>query len=360
MRLGAVLLALAAPALCAPKWRIQYFYDQAQSELQIRDLSCPSSRRCTAVGNILDKRRSRPVSLVTSDEGANWATVPLEEAPVSLFFRDETKGWLVTEKGIWSSAEAGRSWNRIKSIRGLHHVYFLDDQRGFAVGAPRLVLETGDGGRHWENVNAASRPPSDPSVTTYHLIDFAADNGIIAGAAASWRSASDLPGWIDPERAARNRAWPSLLIFLNTGDRGKTWLVKTATVSAELARIRVIPNRSALAIFETGGREPLSELYRFDLPLKNFKSIYQRKDLILTDIFVTPDNQVFLAGVERAGRLIENPVPSKLHVLRSQGLESWTEMEVDYRIVARNAVFSGVDAEHLHIATDTGMILGIR
>jgi len=38
-------------------------------------------------------------------------------------------------------------------------------------------------------------------------------------------------------------------------------------------------------------------------------------------------------------------------------LENWTEMSVDYRAVARRAMISGPDPQHVWVATDTGMIL---
>jgi len=61
--------------------------------------------------------------------------------------------------------------------------------------------------------------------------------------------------------------------------------------------------------------------------------------------------------VQVEGQLKQLPIPGKLIVLVSEDLESWTEMRVDYRAVARRAMLSGPDARHLWVATDTGLIL---
>ena len=44
-------------------------------------------------------------------------------------------------------------------------------------------------------------------------------------------------------------------------------------------------------------------------------------------------------------------------MLTSTNLKDWTEMDVDYRAVARSLVLAGPDPAHLWAATDTGMIL---
>ena len=70
----------------APKWRMQYFYDQDKSTFSIVDLQFPSARRGIAVGNIVEGSHERPTEVVTSDGGAHWEMIKLEESPLSLFF----------------------------------------------------------------------------------------------------------------------------------------------------------------------------------------------------------------------------------------------------------------------------------
>jgi len=61
--------------------------------------------------------------------------------------------------------------------------------------------------------------------------------------------------------------------------------------------------------------------------------------------------------VEPPGRLRSAPIPGKVRMLSSTNLKDWVEMPVDYRAVAQSLVLAGPDAEHLWVATDTGMIL---
>ncbi len=52
---------------------MQYFYDQAKSELVVQDIQTPSERYVMAVGTIQESKGGhKPVSVVTSDGGAHW------------------------------------------------------------------------------------------------------------------------------------------------------------------------------------------------------------------------------------------------------------------------------------------------
>ncbi len=67
----------------------------------IEDLAFPSAQRGIAVGTIHDElnpdKKARYVALVTSDGGEHWSQVPLKDHPRSLFFLNETTGWMVTD-----------------------------------------------------------------------------------------------------------------------------------------------------------------------------------------------------------------------------------------------------------------------
>ena len=43
-------IAVLAPALRAERWKLQYFYDEAHTQLQLTDLAFPSAQRGVAVG----------------------------------------------------------------------------------------------------------------------------------------------------------------------------------------------------------------------------------------------------------------------------------------------------------------------
>ena len=52
-------------------------------------------------------------------------------------------------------------------------------------------------------------------------------------------------------------------------------------------------------------------------------------------------------------------IPGKVHILRSDGLENWDEMLVDYRAVARR-VWLASPGNGIWAATDTGIILKLH
>ncbi len=84
--------------------------------MHFTDIAFPSPLRGIAVGFIEDQlgqRQPRNISLVTADGGKTWAEVKLNDTPYSLFFLDDSTGWMVTEDGIWKTEESGRTWKRI-------------------------------------------------------------------------------------------------------------------------------------------------------------------------------------------------------------------------------------------------------
>jgi len=112
-------------ASAADRWEMQYFYDQDKSSLSIADLKFTSPQRGIAVGSIINKGSVKHVAMVTSDGGKQWTTIPLKEPPISVFFLDESTGWMVTDRGIWFTEESGRSWKKVHKQRGLERVFFL-------------------------------------------------------------------------------------------------------------------------------------------------------------------------------------------------------------------------------------------
>ena len=82
-----------------------------------------------------------------------------------------------------------------------------------------------------------------------------------------------------------------------------------------------------------------------------------RDKLRVMDCALFRGPRAFLAAVEPTGRLNTAPIPGKVKILSSTNLKDWTEMDVDYKANARSLIMAGPDAEHLWVATDTGMIL---
>ena len=373
--LAAVLLdvVLLAPAALAQKWTVQYFYDQDRTELQLTDLAFPSTERGIAIGTIYDResRKPRYTALVTSDGGANWALVPLKEFPRSIFFLDESNGWLVTSEGIWRTAESGRSWTRIsdqiKPNKKLDsppsgglilRVWFLDALHGFAAGFQKSVFETHDGGRTWNPVEEAAKPASNPAYSLYTHLGFAdAKHGLIAGGYSPPRKDADLPDWMEPEKAMRRRPVPTLTLELETRDGGMAWVSSTAPLIGSVASLRVSENLGLVVFGYADSFEWPSEVYSLSLATGKSESVFKQKDRRVTDAISFPGPRAFLAAVEPSGRLHSSPIPGKVKMITSANLKDWTEMDVDYRAVARSLVLAGPDPAHLWAATDTGMIL---
>ena len=364
MRPIVALLALAAwlaPAY-AQQWQMQYLYDKRKSNLAIADLSFASASRGVAVGTIVEGRSRRPVAVVTSDGGAHWQEVNLKEPPVSLFFLNESLGWMVTTKGLWQTSEVGKSWRKVDGLpSGVFRVYFADEMTGFAAGAKKKAFETNDGGRHWKPIATAAEPPGADKYSAYTWIAFATRNyGIITGWNAPPRLyPQQFPDWMDPEGAVSRRDTPHLSYQLVTLDGGKTWKPNSASLFGDVTRLRFGAGNMALGLIEYSNsfRFP-SEVYRIDWASGKSETLYRDRKFAVSDIWLSPGGTAWLAGAVAPGQ-VRNLVPGKVQVLKSRGLDFsvWTAIDVDYRAVANRVVLAGIDDRNLWMATDNGMIL---
>lgn len=353
MRLFLAALLLAASADAA-EWSVAYFYDHAREVLRLSDLAFPSAQRGIAVGYIEDQlgmRRPRSIALVSADGGTNWAEVKLSDIPYSLFFLDDSSGWMVTEQGIWKTEESGRSWKRLSkhSPGTLLRVWFLDDKHGFAVGREKTVLESKDGGKSWKPVPAAQLPTGNRNFAVYSQIFFSnKQTGLIAGSA------------IPPVRrglSANNRQIPTMTIQLQTNDAGATWKPSAAPLLGEITELKMLGS-NGLVLFRFDNQfEVPSEVYRLAAGADQPLSAYRAKDRRVTDMELF-DGHAFLAAVEPP-RLAKEAagLPGKAHVLESTDLSTWTEIPVDYRATGSTLMLSGADPGHMFLATDNGMIL---
>ena len=194
---------LILPA-CAQKWTIQYFYDELKSELEISDLAFPSADRGIAVGAIFEKAsgKERYTSVITSDGGAHWARQPLKEYPRSIFFLNDSMGWMVTDRGLWFTEESGRTWKKLceqlkpdktlvpaTTIGLLLRVWFLDEKHGFGVGLQKTIVETKDGGRTWTPARSAAKPAGNPAYTAYTHMFLPTPSGARSSEGRSHRAA---------------------------------------------------------------------------------------------------------------------------------------------------------------------------
>jgi hypothetical protein len=366
---------LAAQPASSPQWKLQYIYDELGADLQIVDLAFPSAARGVAVGGIVDRKgehKTRYTALVTSDGGAHWTLVPLQDAPRSIFFLDESNGWMVTRDGLWFTAEVGRSWKRIadqiKPLKKLGEqgvvlrVAFLDPRHGFAVGTQKSVYETMDGGKTWKPVAEAAKPESNPAYSSYTQISFTTGGlGLILGGySAPRRDGGAEPDWVNPERALKRRQVPTLTLQLQTRDGGAHWSSETAPLIGSLARLR-LGGLHGLGIFAFADSfDWPSEVYHFDLRTGASESVFKQKDRRVTDALVDADGFAFLGTVEPPGQMASVPVPGRVRIMRSNAFSNWEEMTVDYRAVAGSVLLAGPDRDHVWAATDTGMILHLE
>jgi len=357
-------LTLLGGLLCgcgwnAEQWRLQYFLDQDETSLALHDLRFPTPERGVAVGDLVESRRSRPVALLTSDGGAHWSTVELPESARSLFFLSERLGWMATASGVWRSGDGGHNWKRLARLRGLLRMHFLDERRGYAVGAEKAVYETQDGGQSWTPLRAAAEPKSSPEFTVFGCLDFWGDKiGLIAGSSRPPRPERQrLPDWMEPDRARQRRELPSLTILLETRDGGQNWRSSQTSLFGVVSQIKM-SSRGGLALvrFLEWFDWPC-EVLLLDWATGRSSRAFRQTDRDITDVAILPDGVAYLAGYEPAGRLPHSPVPGKLKILKSSDWTNWQEMQVDYRAVARRVVLAAAGPGQLWAATDTGMIL---
>jgi hypothetical protein len=359
----AILAFALIPTLSAQRWTIQYFYDHDRERLDIVDLAFPSAQRGIALGAIYREdsdKTPKPVSLTTGDAGANWTLAPLKEQPRSLFFLNDSLGWLVTERGIWRSEEGGRTWTKISDQKKglILRVWFLDPQRGFAVGYQKTALETSDGGRTWIPLKEAQTPAANPDYTAYTHIVFAdARRGLIVGSSQPPRRDGGVPPWLAPERAAKQRQVPTLTIELETVDGGVTWHSSTAPLFGVVGSVKLSGLDGLLVLEFDQSFDWPSEVYRLDLTTGKNVRVFREPMSRIVDSSLFKGPFAFLAGVEPPGRLAALPIPGKVKIYSSKDLTNWQKMDVDYKAVAGSVILAGPDADHAWAATDTGMIL---
>jgi hypothetical protein len=357
----------------AERWKIQYFYDEGRDTLVIEDLAFPSVTHGIAVGTILDelsRKKPRYVALVSSDGGARWSTKELQEHPRSIFFLNESVGWMVTDDSFWFTETSGGAWKRIapqikpdkkvSQVPGglITRIWFLDSNHGFAVGLQKSVYESKNGGVTWTPVAEAAQPTGDPKFTAYTQIYFEGGKaGMIYGTSAPpRRDDPNLPEWMEPERALKRRKIPTLSLDLRTVDSGATWKSETAESFGTMSNV-CLAGSDGLSVhqFDQSFDSP-TEVDHMDARSGKVTTVYRDK-LRVTDCAIFRGPRAFLAAVEPPGRLNTVPIPGKVKILSSTNLTDWTEMDVDYKANARSLIMAGPDAEHMWVATDTGMIL---
>ncbi len=343
---------------------MQYFYDKLDASLILQDIECPAPERCVAIGAIDDKSgHLKPALVATGDSGAHWTESELKEVPFSLFFHDASLGWMVTEKGVWQTANGGGRWEKISKEEQLEQVYFVDANHGWAAGRGGILLESTDGGKQWQKLQVANLAWPVEQVV-YQWIGFAGpDTGFLAGSAYPYgQRRSARPEWMDPERARRFHSPPVLSFFVDSKDGGKTWQAgKPFSQYGDLGRVQRLANGNMLTVLQfDDGAEWSSQVAQVDMAASRLYVIYRRKDRVVKDALQLPNGDYVLATIEPPGISSALPIPGKLRMVQGHGGDSWREINADYRAVARNALLGYADANNIWVATDTGMILKLE
>lgn len=358
--LVAVLGLLPGLLSAAERWQMQYFFDEAKRTFNIRDMAFPTAQRGIAVGAMTGSGGERGAAVLTTDGGAHWTSVPLPAPAFSVFFLDDSLGWVVTPKGVYRTEEGGRSWRKIDAPKETLRVCFLDRDNGFAVGMKKSVYRTVDGGKRWTRVAAADAVKGRPEYTVYNWITFVSPKvGVITGFNRPPRRSDgqEFPDWMDPEGAADRREWPHMSISLETHDGGQNRKASTESIFGSITRVRM--NADAVALWLVEHVESFE--YPSEVLVNNRKTgktgVFRNRERAITDVAVTTGGPAYMVAIEVPGKSVRLPVPGKLHILSSDDLARWREMDVDYRATARRAVLGWADARNVWVGTDTGMIL---
>jgi hypothetical protein len=355
-----------------PHFVMHYFYDQDKSEIQLIDLKFPSAQHGMAAGVVTAGKRLEPTLLITTDGGVHWSIaplkgiLPLKDVPLSLYFVDDSQGWMVTDKGLWFTGDFGHAWRKAGDIpKGITRVWFLTTTHGWGIGASKQVIETTDGGKSWTPVATAAEAPGAVTFTVYTDIVFMRNHGIITGGAKA-RDFSLHPEWQSPESRS-SASVPGTTIFLETPDGGKTWSSSSGAMFGELTKVALSSNGTSLALFEFGDRMdskmvhlPPSEVHRMSVDKGVPDRVYREEDTQITDVALSTEGTPYLAGHSMVGVVRDNPIPGKLKVLTSSDFTNWTEIPVDYRAAAHRAYLAIAEDRDVWVATDTGMILKLE
>jgi photosystem II stability/assembly factor-like uncharacterized protein len=312
---------------------------------------------CIAVGTVeQDNGRSHPLAVVTRDGGQHWTSGTPPEYPVSLFFLNDTAGWMVTASGILSTRDGGQTWKRMRSGRGYLRVFFTDPLHGWLVGRRRVFEDTSDGGSHWAVVPdiAAVLPAADTTFEYVHFND--PFHGTVVGEVAGLPDRSP-PVWMDPE-SARYQPPPAGGVFGGqTVDGGRTWTWHVAGLHQTLLTAAFPAADHGWLVF---GPDSPTQVFS-EVTARNWSAwestiLYRLNGARITSLGTGPDGSLAVAAVQIPGKLADTPVPGKVRIFSGSDFLTLREENVDYRAVARRIMLASAGAEWF-AATDTGMIL---
>jgi photosystem II stability/assembly factor-like uncharacterized protein len=87
----------------------------------------------------------------TTDDGVTWTVQqsPTQRDLYQVQFVNATTGWTVGDDGVFGTTDGGRTWTQQTADIDGSALFFLNAERGWAVGSSGRILATTNGGRTW-------------------------------------------------------------------------------------------------------------------------------------------------------------------------------------------------------------------
>lgn len=358
------LQPLPAQQPAKPHWTVSYSHRDTQTSLSLGEIRFADATHGVAVGRL--GKPAEPVALVTADGGASWNLIRLKSYARSLFFLGVENGWMTAADGLWKSIDGGKSFKKI-SGRHLGRVYFLDTQRGFAVGSDarqltfgtqydslsatpagksplrrevevqvptQQLLETRDGGVTWKEHPVSKRLGG----AAVRSIDFAGKHGVAMG------------GMQRSGAVQSDGRTSTVRVIAETGDGGDTWTVSRLTLPGLTCSYRLAPGGVGYAL--------TSELYRIEAEPTLATRVFAHPDLVAADVAVLADGSIWLATIGRApaGKW----VATEVRMLHSTSGSGFTETAIGSAVKAKFVALTKAPGGGMWAVTDTGIILKLN
>jgi hypothetical protein len=357
---GALSLSLYGEQPGEPNWKMQFFHDKLDSTLIFEDLDCSSAAHCVAVGAISKGDDMHPTALVTSDGGEHWTYVDLKDTPYSVFFLNDSLGWITGAKKVWRTENGGLKWSDIAKVDDLEQAVFQDANHGWAAGRDGKLYETVDGGKKWTNPSVGGLTWPEKQIG-FAGIAFPTSHAAFAiGTAFPFGQLRvSRPEWLDPHSAQHYRTPPAMSFLVMSKDEGRTWQTgSTFSKTGTVANVHPTREGHALVVMRyPDGSEWPSAVLDVDPAGGEPTVVFREKNRIVRDALPLPDGGVMIAAIEPPGTSAALPIPGKLKMIQQDGGNTPHEHNVDYRAVASNALLASSDGKNFWVATDTGMIL---
>lgn len=350
LRAAAAVLLAALSAGAAEPWRPQPLPAPKGARWRLSDLKFSSPAWGVAAGCLQRGSSCIASAAITRDGGRSWSVQAMPAAASSLYFLDETTGWMTGARAVFKTTDGGRTWSRLpdsEATANAYRVYFATETTGWAIGPRKSAFATQDGGATWSRIAAAETVNTAPENTVFLAIAFAdRRSGMIAGASNPPRRDS----------GPRARELPHLGIFVDTRDGGVTWRASAASMFGSVSRLAFAPDGRGLGLVEFAGEfDYPSEVFRIDWKTGQSTRAFRDARCAVTDLVFTPSGGAVLAGVN-ARRLGER---GRIRLLHSTDLAEWEEMPVSGRPAAQRVILAGA-GQLVWAATDRGLLLSLR